>query len=426
ELVRASCRCLPLPFQNTKAFPSIREYSRSVKCMRKLDLRLCTRVNTGKRQSDKWHIVHDFRGLNAKVRVPANPIPRKDEIFRRMGRGRLFGAMDLLWGFYQVKLQEDSIPYTAFATPDGLFEYLVTPMRIASSPAAFNWLVQSIFADYSSFCQTYFDDMFVFTESDSFIEHLAAVERVLERCEQEQLFVKIEKCQFCKTKIPCIDDLFGRDGVRMDPPKSRVIRDWPLPKPKCNLQSFLGTCVYVLRFCEGFAKLTAPLTELTKRKRPNNPVVFTKTATSAFASLKKKLVAPPTLAHPDFSQQFHVKADAFDFAVGCYLFQLDSSGVERVIAYGGRKLTRAELSYPTREKQLLAALVAMRTWKVYLIDSQFYISTDHRTIESLLQQQTCSQRLAWWLTELALFQPLFKWIHGSDNTAADALSRRSD
>ncbi|GMF19938.1 unnamed protein product [Phytophthora fragariaefolia] len=79
-------------------------------------------------------IVHDFRGLNAKVTVPANPIPRKDEILRAMARGKIFSAMDLLWGFYQVRLDEKSIPCTAFATPDGIFEYLVTPMGISSSP----------------------------------------------------------------------------------------------------------------------------------------------------------------------------------------------------------------------------------------------------------------------------------------------------
>ncbi|GMF48360.1 unnamed protein product [Phytophthora fragariaefolia] len=135
----------------------------------------CVRKSNG-----EWRIVHDFRGLNAKVTVPTNPIPRKDEILRAMARGKIFSAMDLLWGFYQVRLDEKSIPYTAFATPDGLFEYLVTPMGISSSPSSFNRLVCSIFTDYRSFCQTYFDDLFVFTETSSMKDHLAALEKVLE------------------------------------------------------------------------------------------------------------------------------------------------------------------------------------------------------------------------------------------------------
>ncbi|KAG3010747.1 hypothetical protein PC128_g18124 [Phytophthora cactorum] len=68
----------------------------------------------------------------------------------------------------------------------------------------------------------------------------------------------------------------------------------------------------------------------------------------------------------------------------------------------------------------------MRSWKVYLIDKPFYLNADHQTIGSLLQQRTCSQRLARWSNELALFQPRFKWVAGSTNIIADSVSRRPD
>ncbi|GMF38444.1 unnamed protein product [Phytophthora fragariaefolia] len=319
-----------------------------------------------------WRIVHDFRGLNAKVRVPANPIPRKDEILRAMGGARMFTALDLLWGLFQVKLHEDSIPYTAFSTPDGLFEYLVTPMGIST----------------------------VIREN--------------------------REMRICPREIPCLGDIVGVDGVKMDPAKAAAIRDWPLPKTKRELQSFIGTCVYVSRFCPGFADYVAVLTELVKNKRPKDSISFSEHQKSAFQALKHQLTSTSTLAHADFSKDFHVSVDASDFAIGGYLFQLDDCGREQILAYGGRKLNRAELIYPTREKELLAALHAMRIWKVYLIDKSFYLNTDHRTIEGLLQQQTCSQRLARWLNELALFQPRFGWVPGSTNVIADSVSRRPD
>ncbi|OWY92347.1 hypothetical protein PHMEG_00038695, partial [Phytophthora megakarya] len=65
----------------------------------------------------------------------------------------------------KVRLEENSIPYTAFATPDGLFEYLVTPMGISSRPSSFNRLVCAIFSDYNAFCQTYFDDFSIQVEA---------------------------------------------------------------------------------------------------------------------------------------------------------------------------------------------------------------------------------------------------------------------
>ncbi|GMF33586.1 unnamed protein product [Phytophthora fragariaefolia] len=151
-----------------------------------------------------------------------------------------------------------------------------------------------------------------------------------------------------------------------------------------------------------------------------------KSETSSFQHPENEANLAASLAHPDFSKPFHVNVDASDFAIGGYLFQLDENKAEKVIAYGGRKLSKPEMVYPIREKELLAALHAMRTWKVYLLDRPFYLNTDQHTLETILQQQTCSQRLARWLNELALFQPLFNWVPGPSNVIADAISRRQD
>ncbi|KAG3254619.1 hypothetical protein PI124_g857 [Phytophthora idaei] len=163
-----------------------------------------------------------------------------------MRSGKMFSAMDLLWFFLlQVWLREQDVPYTAFSTPGGLFEYLVTPMGLLCSLAALNRLIQSVFVDQSAFCKAYFDDLFVFTPSDDVDEHLEAFERVLERCKQEQLYIELAKCTFCAKEVPCLGDFIGAEGIRMDPDKVRTIKNWPLPWTKHDVQSFIGTCVYV-------------------------------------------------------------------------------------------------------------------------------------------------------------------------------------
>lgn len=158
------------------------------------------------------------------------------------------------------------------------------------------------------------------------------------------------------------------------------------------MQSSIGACVYVSRFCANFAEHVALLTEVVKNKRPKDSISLSEEQLLAFRALRDKLSTPPTFAHADFTRSFHVSVDASGFAIGGYLFQYDDAGRERIFAYGGRKLTQAELIYPTREKELLVALHAMRSWKVYLFEKPLYLNTDHQTIESILQQQTCSQR----------------------------------
>eukprot|EP00644_Phytophthora_capsici_P011966 jgi/Phyca11/106204/e_gw1.12.85.1 len=113
-----------------------------------------------------------------------------------MAKGYWFSALDLLWGFFQVRLRESDIPYTAFSMPDGQFEYLVTPMGLSCSPAAFNRLMQHVFNDQRAFCQAYFDDLFIFTESTSLEDHLKDLDAALRRCEEQELYVKLAKCTF--------------------------------------------------------------------------------------------------------------------------------------------------------------------------------------------------------------------------------------
>jgi hypothetical protein len=61
-----------------------------------------------------WRIVHDYRQLNQATVMPAIPMPRKEDTFDSMAGSYWYSCMDLLWGYYQVKLREQDIPFTAF------------------------------------------------------------------------------------------------------------------------------------------------------------------------------------------------------------------------------------------------------------------------------------------------------------------------
>ncbi|CAI5744050.1 unnamed protein product [Peronospora destructor] len=127
-----------------------------------------------------WRIVHDHRQLNLATILPAIPMPRKEDIFDAMSGSHWFSCMDL---YYQVKLCESDIPFAAFST-DGLFEYLVTPMGLSGSPGTFNRLLQKVFRDLRDVMKIYFDDIYVFTQSENVEDHIKALDRVLKRCEE--------------------------------------------------------------------------------------------------------------------------------------------------------------------------------------------------------------------------------------------------
>lgn len=78
--------------------------------------------------------------------------------------------------------------------------------------------------------------------------------------------------------------------------------------------------------------------------------------------------------------------------------------VERPVAFGGRKYKAAELNYSIREKELLAILFGLRTWRVYLLDRPFIVETDHKSLETIFKQKSISRRIARWYDELSEYQ----------------------
>lgn len=373
-----------------------------------------------------WRIVHDYRLLNQKTKIPQEPIPRKDDIIDALQGSHWFSCMDLLSGYYQLALRESDRRLTAFSTPTGHYEYLVIAQGLAGAPATFNRFVQKIFSDLSEFCRAFFDDIYVFTRSHEISDHLVAVDKVLFRCQEKGLAIKLSKCVFVQPEIPVLGEFVGRQGVRIDPDKVTIIVSWPTPRTRKELKSFLGTIQYCAKFCKDYGKLVAPLHQLTKGKSSSGAIIFTKVELDAFNNLKQAMARSPTLALPDFSKRFGIRMDASDYAVGGVLFQIGEDSQEHPVAYTGRKMTSAEMNYPVREKELLAIIHGLRVWRPYLLDQPFTVETDHKSLEELLGQRTCTQRIARWLNLLSEFRPEFRWIPGHSNDTADGISRRVD
>ncbi|OWZ08122.1 Retrovirus Polyprotein [Phytophthora megakarya] len=365
-----------------------------------------------------WRIVHDYRAMNECTIRLSSPMPRKDSILDRMSGSFWVSCFDLLSGYYQLRMREKDILYTAFQTPDGLYEYVAIPIGLSNAPATFNRIVQNIFADRRESVATYFDDIYVFTKPKDVDSQLAAVRKVFERCRDKKLFLKLAKSTLCAPEIPCLGDFVGREGVRIDPDKVQ-------PRTLRDLQSFLGTTVYVQRFCRSYSEISAPLFELVK-SRKKSALEWTEEHTKAFQTLKSALSTTPVLALPDFSKPFCMRTDASRFAVGGVLFQRSEDDSEKPIAFCGRKMKEAELNYPTHEQEMIAIVHCLQIWRIYLLDGSCLVETDHHSLERVLKQKTINRRLCRWYDFLAEFNLRFRYIPGSINTVADAVSRRPD
>ena len=319
-------------------------------------------------------------------------------------QGKVFSTLDLMDGYYQLSLAKESRQVTAFATSTGLYQYTVLPMGLSSAPALFNRMVAKKLKDIN--CHHDFDDVLV--GSPDLPTHVKDSQELFDRARREDLKFKLGKCRFGRSEVKFLGDFISHEGIRADPEKTEQIRKFKIPLTKVATQRFIGIINYVSRFIPDYTALIAPWQEaLTGLPAARSSLKITTKMRENFEALKTRLSQPPVLARPDWERAFHVKMDASDLAAGGYLFQLGDDGTERILAYGGRKFTPAERNYATREKELLAVLIALKQWRIYLLDGSTHVYTDHRTLETLLTQSTCSQHLARWLHYLAEFKLVF-------------------
>ena len=178
--------------------------------------------------------------------------------------------------------------------------------------------------------------------------------------------------------------------MKPNPAKIKAIKEWKQPKNVKELRSFLGLAGYYRRFIQDFAKIATPLTNLTRKKTPYK---WTATEDAAFEELKTKLTEAPVLKTADSDRDYIVTCDGSDTAVGTVLSQVHDSG-DHPVAFESRKMNSAEANYPTHERELLAVIHALRTWRHYLEGKKFKVITDHYSLKYLMTQPNLSKRQA--------------------------------
>ena len=143
---------------------------------------------------------------------------------------------------------------------------------------------------------------------------------------------------------------------------------------------------------------------------------------NAFDTLKQPLISAPILSFPDFTLPFELYVDASLDGLGMTLGQMQN-GKEVVIAYAGRSLNSAELSYSATEKEALAIIEGIKTFQPYLYSRKFTVHTDHHALKWLRTTKDVTGRLARWSLFIQQFDFNIKHRPGITNGNADGLSR---
>jgi hypothetical protein len=374
--------------------------------------------------SKRW--CQDGRGLNDITVKNKVWLPDAGQLFDYIVGSKCLSKIDLRKGFHQVRLRETDRHKTAFCTPQGHFQWKVMSMGLCNAPATFQTMMQDILKDrlYSSVL-VFVDDILIYSKSEE--EHQEHLEWVLGKLREHTLYASLEKCEFFKEKLIFLGHMVSGQGVTPIADKVKAILEWPELTSVKEVRSFLGLSGYYRRFVKDYAKIAAPLTELTKEGNQRH-WEWGEPQRKAFQELKVALSGSPVLILADMDKPFQVTTDASGFAVGGVLSQADRDGVQQPVAYYSHKLLPAERNYPVHEQELLAVFMALKHWRYYLHGGPHPVTvvTDHQSLKFINTQPILTGRQARWVEFLQDFELIISYRPGTQNGAADALSRRGD
>jgi len=195
------------------------------------------------------------------------PLPLITDILDGVRKRKVFTKLDLRWGYNNVRIKEGDKWKAAFTIHIGTYKSTVMYFGLTNSPATFQAIMNNLFRDLINQEDTaaFIDDILVATDTEE--RHDELVEEVLRRLEENDLFVKPEKCKWKVREVEFLGVVIGPKEVEMQKEKIKEVLNWLVPRNIKEVQKFLGLTNYYRRFIKDFARIVAPLHVLVRKEQ---------------------------------------------------------------------------------------------------------------------------------------------------------------
>ena len=380
------------------------------------------------KKDGKTRYVVDYRMVNLATKKDAYPLPNIDESLARMGHAKIFSTMDGSGAYHVVRINPEHKEKTAFSCEFGQFQFKRLPFGLCNAPSTYARLLQKVLHGLErKYVANYLDDTCVFTHDLD--EHFRQLKKVFDAHREAGIKLAPKKCNFFQEETEFLGHVVSKDGIKTNPKNTEVIANWTIETLE-DVHTFVGKCVYYSNFIHDFARKIAPLQNLLTKenmKSKKKKMLLTKEEMEAVYQMKKALTESPVLAYPDFESKEPFILDT-DWshdpgAIGGVLSQ-KQNGMEKVIAYGARKLRASEKNYSSNKGELLAVIYFMEKWKFYLSAKPFILRTDHQALRWLFSMEVPTAMTCRWMQMLCDRNFTIEFRRGKDHGNADALSRQ--
>ena len=373
------------------------------------------------KKDGKLRLIQDYRRLHKITIKNRYPLPLAADINNWLTKVQYFTKFDVRWGYHNICIREGDEWKGAIVTNRGLFEPRVMYFGMTNSPATFQALMNSVFADLIAKGQVvvYMDDILIYSKDIK--THRLIVCEVPRRLKHYDLYPKPEKCEFEQQSIEYLGMIIRPGEVQMVPGKVSAVKNWPTPTTLKEVRAFIGFANFYRRFIRDFSTMAHPLHDLTKK---DTPWQWSKEQQEAFNSIKCQFCTELILKVYDPELPTRVEVDASGFATGGILSQKHDNGLWHPIAYHLQSMSKEEHNYKIYDREMLGLIRALEDWRHFLEGITFEVITDHKNIEWWTTMRDLNRHQAQWSLYLSQFTFKVTYRKG-ESMQADTLSRFS-
>ena len=145
-------------------FEEVRKHLKEMEeigAIRRSNSPLASPVVLVKKKDGSLRLCIDLRKLTARTIKETYSLPQIEESLDCLNGASIFTSLDLKSGYWQVELDDESIPLTAFAVgPLGFYKCVRMPFGLTNAPAMFQHLMERCLGEmHLNWCIIYLDDV---------------------------------------------------------------------------------------------------------------------------------------------------------------------------------------------------------------------------------------------------------------------------
>jgi hypothetical protein len=376
----------------------------------------------------RYRFVVDYQKVNDATVPDQLMMPDIKSQHDRLANKQIFGAVDISSYYRLINLKASCRYLTAFATDEGVYVYNRVAMGLRNACSHAQRVLQDALAadpvlgTNGANIRNYFDDIAWGSATEN--EFMTVLEALMEFGIKHKLKYNLEKSCFGVDSITHVGFISNKDGIKIDPERTRDIVELEAPRSTKKIQSILGVLNFVRNFIPQFsvkAKFLTDRLEKSAIKRDSKKFEWSSEDAAAFTELKRLVLTAPLLSVLDYSQPIHIRCDSSRFGCGAVLFQFDDQGRELPVCYASRKYTPSETRYSTFQQEMGAVVWALERFLEYTQGYKVIVETDHRNIAYV--KRSVMPQLARWRMRLEAFDFDVHYRCGPQQEVADGLSR---